>query len=154
MSGMRVMEEELVLELCVHVTMFIKTFGKQYRYSVNEKLGTPRTDTPQQWKRQHSGQTSTEKNLTHLLDFLQRGNIACCVWGRRRHSADLPQGLEIPCVLRFTGQSTNVQKLKKFITPSKNWLSTYFCTYTVTYKLSSLDGHAYTGTYINFIQDK
>jgi len=45
---MRVMEEELVLELCVHVTMFIKTFGKQYRYSVNEKLGTPRTDTPQQ----------------------------------------------------------------------------------------------------------
>lgn len=33
-------------------------------------------------------------------------------------------------------------------------LSTYFRTYTVTYKLSSLNGHAYTGTYINFIQYK
>lgn len=62
------------------------------------------------------------RKISHLCSiFLRRGNIVCCVPGRRRYSADLPQGgLEVPCVLRFTGQSMDVQKLKKLIKPSKN----------------------------------
>lgn len=47
--------------------------------------------------------------------FIRRGGSICCiVTGGRRYSADLPQGgLEIPCILRFTGKAKEVQKLKQ-----------------------------------------
>lgn len=37
--------------------------------------------------------------------------------GSRRYSSDLPQGgLEIPCVLTFSGEQTRIDKVKKAIT--------------------------------------
>ena len=40
------------------------------------------------------------------------GAITCQVSGRRRHSADLPQGgLEIPWLLTFKGNKKEVEKL-------------------------------------------
>ena len=46
--------------------------------------------------------------------YLRRGNSKTCfVTGRRRYSADLPQGgLEVPCTLRFKGEIKAVAKLK------------------------------------------
>ena len=65
--------------------------------------------------------------------FLRRGGcIHCRVTGRRRYSADLPQGgLEIPCILIFKGPIQDVEKAKKlvkcalqcFIKPSYNKFS-------------------------------
>ena len=51
--------------------------------------------------------------------FLRRGNeITCCVTGHRRYSVDLPHGgLEVPCVLRFEGETKEIAKLKKFVKP-------------------------------------
>ena len=44
------------------------------------------------------------------------GTICCLVTGRRRFSSDLPQGgLEIPCKLKFQGESREIAKLKKLI---------------------------------------
>jgi hypothetical protein len=45
--------------------------------------------------------------------FLRRGGtIHCTVTGRRRHSADLPQGgLEIPCSVKFKGDPKDIIKL-------------------------------------------
>ena len=47
--------------------------------------------------------------------FLRRGGaIKCTVTGRRRYSADLPQGgLEVPCSLLFKGSPEEIKKLKK-----------------------------------------
>ena len=47
--------------------------------------------------------------------FLRRnGCIMCRVTGSRRYSGDLPQGgLEIPCMLVFTGESAQIEKLHK-----------------------------------------
>ena len=49
--------------------------------------------------------------------FLRRnGSISCQITGRKRHSMDLPQGgLEIPCSLRFVGQSRDIRKIKKLV---------------------------------------
>ena len=51
--------------------------------------------------------------LCHL--FLQRrGRITCTITGNRRYSADLPQGgLEIPCLLLFSGDRKDIKKMKK-----------------------------------------
>ena len=51
--------------------------------------------------------------------FLRRGNfITCRVTGRRRYSADLPQGgLKVSCILHFEGQVKEFAKLKKFMKP-------------------------------------
>ena len=45
--------------------------------------------------------------------FLKRaGTLICRLSGARRHLADLPQGgLEIPCVLVFSGDSSEIKKL-------------------------------------------
>ena len=45
--------------------------------------------------------------------FLRRGgSINCIVTGRRRYSADLPQGgLEIPCKLIFSGKPREIAKI-------------------------------------------
>ena len=49
--------------------------------------------------------------------FLQRnGRITCVVTGSRFYSVDLPQGgLEVPCLLKFQGDDTNVSKVKKLL---------------------------------------
>ena len=49
--------------------------------------------------------------------FLQgNGSISCRVAGGRRYSRDLPQGgLEIPCVLTFTGSSPLLDKTEKLL---------------------------------------
>lgn len=49
--------------------------------------------------------------------FLRRGgSIDCTVTGRRRYSADLPQGgLEIPCTLLFKAKAKEIKKLKGLI---------------------------------------
>ena len=48
-----------------------------------------------------------------LLFLCQGGNIVCIVTGHRRYSQDLPQGgLEIPCTLSFSGESTYIEKAK------------------------------------------
>lgn len=46
--------------------------------------------------------------------FLRRnGTISCQVTGNRRYSSDLPQGgLEIPCILTFSGDAMHVEKVK------------------------------------------
>ena len=47
--------------------------------------------------------------------FLRRGNeITCCVTGHtRRYSVNLPHGgLEIPCVLRFEGETKEIANLR------------------------------------------
>jgi hypothetical protein len=44
------------------------------------------------------------------------GTIGCLVNGRRKYSADLPQGgMEIPCVLLFRGQPKEMKKLIKLL---------------------------------------
>ena len=50
--------------------------------------------------------------------FLRRGgSIQCVVTGRRRYSADLPQGgLEVPCKLLFKASTKEIQKLKRLYT--------------------------------------
>ena len=49
--------------------------------------------------------------------FLRRnGSISCQVNGTRRYSSDLPQGgLEIPCVLIFTGEASELSKVEKLM---------------------------------------
>ena len=48
--------------------------------------------------------------------FIRRGGtIRCLVTSGRQYSNDLPQGgLEIPCILKFTGQAKEIKKLIKF----------------------------------------
>ena len=47
------------------------------------------------------------------LFLRQRGSISCEVTGSRRRSVDLPQGgLELPCILTFSGPEELVDKLK------------------------------------------
>ena len=56
------------------------------------------------------------RNLSRVCSlFIRRGGmIQCTVTGRRRYSADLPQGgLEIPCFLLFKGSTKEIQKLWK-----------------------------------------
>ena len=47
--------------------------------------------------------------------FMRRqGAISCRVTGGRRYSADLPQGgLELPCLLLFSGQKKEIDKIKR-----------------------------------------
>ena len=49
--------------------------------------------------------------------FIRRGGtISCLVNGRRKYSADLPQGgMEIPCLLLFKGESKEIKKLVKLL---------------------------------------
>ena len=49
--------------------------------------------------------------------FMRRGGaITCLVNGRRKYSADLPQGgMEIPCILRFVGEPKEIKKLVKLL---------------------------------------
>ena len=49
--------------------------------------------------------------------FMRRGGaIACLINGRRKYSADLPQGgMEIPCILRFKGEPKEIKKLLKLL---------------------------------------
>ena len=42
--------------------------------------------------------------------------IRCCITDRRRYSSDLPQGLEIPCLLSFEGEAKEIKKLVKLLT--------------------------------------
>jgi len=52
--------------------------------------------------------------------FLRNGGaILCEVTGSRRYSRDLAQGgLEVPCVLKFSGNSKDITKAKKLIDSS------------------------------------
>jgi hypothetical protein len=49
--------------------------------------------------------------------FLRRsGTITCRIIGERRYSRDLPQGgLEIPCILTFSGDANLIEKAKKLL---------------------------------------
>ena len=49
--------------------------------------------------------------------FIRRGGtIHCQITGRRRYSADLPQGgLEVPCRLRFEGSVKELEKLQRLL---------------------------------------
>ena len=50
--------------------------------------------------------------------FIRRGGtISCLVNGRRKYSADLPQGgMEIPCILLiFKGESKEIKRLVKLL---------------------------------------
>lgn len=49
--------------------------------------------------------------------FLRRGgSMHCTVTGRRRYSADLPQGgLEVPCSLLFKAKANEIKKLKRLL---------------------------------------
>ena len=49
--------------------------------------------------------------------FIRRGEtIRCRITGRRRYSADLPQGgLEVPCRLRFEGSTKELDKLQRLL---------------------------------------
>lgn len=69
-----------------------------------------------------------KKISTACSIFIRRnGAIICQVTGGRQYSQDLPQGgLEIPCVLRFSGVDAEVDKLKRLLKKeeSKNEAST------------------------------
>lgn len=58
---------------------------------------------------------------TCSLFILRGGKITCRVVGRRQYSADLSQGgMEIPCILTFTGKTKEIKKLKSIqVTSSK-----------------------------------
>ena len=59
------------------------------------------------------------QNISQVCSsFIRRGGtIECIVTGTRRHSTYLPQGgLEIPCVLLFTGQRKEINKVKLLFT--------------------------------------
>ena len=48
------------------------------------------------------------------LFLLRNGTISCQVSGTRRYSSDIPQGgLEIPCILTFSGEPKLVIKTEK-----------------------------------------
>ena len=49
--------------------------------------------------------------------FLRKsGTIHCQVTGSRWYSSDLPQGgLEIPCILTFSGKEKDINKVKKLL---------------------------------------
>ena len=49
--------------------------------------------------------------------FMRRGGaITCLVNGRRKYSADLPQGgMEIPCILLFKREPKEIKKLVKLL---------------------------------------
>ena len=53
--------------------------------------------------------------------FIRRGgSIHCSPTGKRRYSADLPQGgLEIPCILYFKGDAKEIKKVVKLCTVTK-----------------------------------
>jgi len=59
------------------------------------------------------------------LQSLARGGAEVCTpTGGRRYSSDLPQeGLEIPCKLKFTGKSKEVQKVKTLFAHKTNRVS-------------------------------
>ena len=51
-----------------------------------------------------------------MLLLERNGTILCTVTGPRRHSADLPQGgLELPCILTFSGDSSTVSKVQMIL---------------------------------------
>jgi len=54
--------------------------------------------------------------------FLELGvRIMARVTGHRRYSSDLVQGgLDIPCILRFTGHQQHIKKLKKVVKLKRN----------------------------------
>ena len=54
------------------------------------------------------------------LFLRRRGSIRCRVTGSRRYSADLIQGgMEIPCVLLFSGSTKEIKKVKKLFKHSQ-----------------------------------
>jgi len=62
------------------------------------------------------GHLPREISALCALFIERRGRITCQVNGRRQYSRDLPQGgLEIPCVLTFSGEEKEVQKVKQLI---------------------------------------
>ena len=59
------------------------------------------------------GHLSREVSRVCALLLKRGGSIRCTVTGRRRYSADLPQGgLEIPCFVVFEGKLKEIEKLK------------------------------------------
>ena len=45
--------------------------------------------------------------------FLRSGLITCIITGTRRYSRDLVQGgLEVPCLLKFKGETSKIEKVK------------------------------------------
>ena len=106
--------------VCV-VTIFIRTFGTVTLLLTNSYVkGSPITEAIDM-------QLPLRKIIGHLPRkisracslFLRRGNeITCHVTGHRRYSVDLPQGgLEVPCILRFEGDTKEIVKLKNFVKP-------------------------------------
>ena len=58
------------------------------------------------------------KKISRVCSLFLRcgGTIICQITGRRRYSSDLPQGgLEVPCLLIFTGKNSDILKLKELI---------------------------------------
>ena len=58
------------------------------------------------------------KRISELAWYFLRigGSITCEVSGRRCYSYDLPQGgVEVPCLLKCSGEKDDVSKLKKLI---------------------------------------
>ena len=50
------------------------------------------------------------------LFLKQKSTVHCEVVGRRRHSADLPQGgLEIPCEITFDGTEEEIVKIRRLL---------------------------------------
>ena len=57
--------------------------------------------------------------------FLQKdgSSIRSIITGSRRYSSDLPQGgLEVPCLLKFSGNAKEIAKLRKLLMPTKKQL--------------------------------
>ena len=65
-------------------------------------------------QRRYDSWSCTSEDFTVVLPvFKHGGGITCQVIGAKRYSTDLPQrGLEVPCLLFFTGETKEISKLK------------------------------------------
>ena len=73
-------------------------------------------------ERQRGGWTRSAKDLRVCVLFLeQNGEILCTIVVLQRTSQDLPQGgLELLCMLTFSGDSSAVSKVETFQLPEKS----------------------------------
>ena len=88
------------------------------------------------------------------LFLRQHGVISCSVTGNRRKSEDLPQGgLEVPCLLMFTGPEELVEKAKKHLEEIGQRVSC--CSATTNLEVGKTgQGESDTGSETDITEDK
>lgn len=118
------MESELAVDSCIrghHVFKNIWTPTMDEQLSCKREIGNDKDRYAVAVLRDSTTVGHVPRKISAACAlFLQRGgSIHCVVTGERCYSRDLPQGgVEVPCLLKFKGQSNDVLKLKKLLTPA------------------------------------